>query len=183
MPGRLLRSALFALLLLAGVPRVHLGADADAALVKQVQAEVSVLRQGVFRVLAEKELETALRLTHRAIIEEVGGLDKARANATSPERKQAASLFKIEKVEFPEPPRFIAGTEHEFVIVPVAMTMTRADRKRNQSFNYYLGGRKKGEASWVYVDAAKLQRAKATAYFPDFPEGTELPPIFTRTVR
>jgi hypothetical protein len=157
--------------------------EPDKAEIKRVQADVALLRQGVFRVLDERELETALKVTHPAIIEAVGGLEKARANATAPARQQATSLFKIEKVEFLEPPRFFAGTEHEFVIVPVAMTMSRADRTRNQSLTYYLGGRKKGDSDWVYVDAAKLVRDPATKYFSDFPEGVEFPPIFTRKVR
>jgi hypothetical protein len=155
-------------------------AEPAKAEIKRVQTDVALLRQGVFRVLDERELESALKLTHSAIIEAVGGLEKARANATAPARKQATSLFKIEKVEFLQPPRFFAGTEHEFVLVPVAMTMSRADRTRNQSLTYYLGGRKKGDSDWVYVDAAKLVRDKATKYFSDFPERVEFPPIFTR---
>jgi hypothetical protein len=170
----------FALLAFASEESGSQAAEPAKAEIKRVQTDVALLRQGVFRVLDARELEAALKMTHPAIIEAVGGLEKARANATAPARKQATSLFKIEKVEFLQLPRFFAGTEHEFVLVPVAMTMSRADRTRNQSLTYYLGGRKKGDRDWIYVDAAKLVQDKATKYFADFPEGVEFPPIFTR---
>jgi hypothetical protein len=158
-------------------------ADPDPAAVKQVQDDVKLLRQGVFRVLSKSEIETALTLMHPKIIEAVGGIEKARANATSESRRQATSLFSIEKVEFLQAPEFFSGKEHEFVFVPVAMTMSRVDRTRNQSFTFYLGGRKKGDTAWKYVEAPKLLQDKGSAYFTDFPDGKQFPPIFTRKLK
>jgi hypothetical protein len=180
MPRFLFAAFALSFVALASAEAVAQAAGPVKAEIKRVQAEVALLRQGVFRILDERELDAALKVTHPSIIEAVGGLEKARANATATARQQAASLFKIEKVEFLMPPRFFAGTEHEFVLVPVAMTMSRADRTRNQSLTYYLGGRKKGDTDWVYVDAANLARGSAKEYFSDFPEGEEFPPILTR---
>ena len=45
------------------------------------------------------------------------------------------------------------------------------------SHTFYLGGRKKGDKEWKYVEAPKLIQDKGSTYFADFPDGKELPPI------
>jgi len=183
MPRTSLALAIIAAVTFVMLSASVLAADPDPAVVKQVQDDVKLLRQGVFRVLSKSEIETALALMHPKIIEAVGGIEKARESATSESRRQATSLFTIEKVEFLQAPEFFSGKEHEFVFVPVAMTMSRADRTRNQSLTFYLGGRKKGDTGWKYVEASKLIRDKGSTFFADFPEDKQFPPVFTRQLK
>ena len=90
----------------------------------------------------------------------------------------------MEKVEFPEPPKFFAGKEHEFVLVPIQMTLLRADGIRDVSTGFYLGGRKPGAAGFVYADGAKLVLEENVAtYFADYPEDVEFPKVFRQQVR
>jgi len=168
-------------LFLAAEPTA-ISAEPDAELIQQVQADVKLLRESVYK--PPDDVDAALRIIHPLVIKEVGGEEKARQNITSEERKQIAKLFTIEKVEFPEPPRFFAGKEHEFVFVPIRMTLLRADKIRDVSTTFYLGGRKKGADGFVYADGAKLTLKKnVKAYFEDYPDDVEFPPVFRRQIR
>ena len=149
MPRTSLALAIIAAVTFVMLSASVLAADPDPAVVKQVQDDVKLLRQGVFRVLSKSEIETALALMHPKIIEAVGGIEKARESATSESRRQATSLFTIEKVEFLQAPEFFSGKEHDFVFVPIAMTMSRVDRTRNQS--HLLPGRPKKRGHRVEV--------------------------------
>jgi hypothetical protein len=158
-------------------------AEPTAKAAKQVQTDVKLLRESVYRPLTKAEIETAIKLLHPKMIEEVGGALKARANAESEARRAATSLFQIEKVEFPEAPRFLAGSEHEFVIVPVKLTLLRADKLRDVSQWFYLGGRKKGATAWIYVDVPRLSMQGPAAFFSDFPADVTLPRTSRRQIR
>jgi len=161
---------------------VTFAAKPDAKLVQQVQADAKLLRESVYK--PPDDVDAVLKITHPITIEEAGGEEKARQNATSEARKQVTKLFTIEKVEFPEPPQFFAGKEHEFVFVPIKMTLLRADKIRDVSTTFYLGGRKKGDAGFVYADGAKLTLEKnVKTFFADYPEDVEFPQVFRQQIR
>src|SRR5262245_11929660 len=88
------------------------GAEPDAKRVKQVQDDVHELRENAFRVMSDAEFKQFSRLIHPKLV------DEARYKHTSETRKRLSDLFKVEKIDFPAPPRFFSGTEHEFVYVP-----------------------------------------------------------------
>lgn len=156
--------------------------EPNAKELQQIQADVKLLRESVYRPMTKAEVEHALKLLHPDMIESVGGPMKARLNAASGTRTAAQSLFTIESTEFPDPPEFFTGKEHEFIIVPVKLTPLRADRKRDISGWYYLGGRKKGTKDWVYVDVPRLSEKGPAAFFADFPEEKKLPPLVRKQI-
>lgn len=165
-----------------GAGRTAIAADPDPALVKQVQTDVKLLRESVYK--PPDDVDAVLKITHPVTIEEVGGEAKARENATSAARKQVSKLFTVEKVEFPESPKFFAGKEHEFVFVPIKMTLLRADGIRDVSTTFYLGGRKPGDAGFVYADGAKLTlEGNVATFFADYPKDVEFPKVFRQQVR
>jgi hypothetical protein len=157
--------------------------EPQAKEIEAIQADVKLLRESVYRPLSKEEVEKALKLLHPSMVEEVGGPLKARLNASSEARASAQSLFKIESTEFHDKPTYVAGKENEFVLVPVKMTLLRADGIRDVSEWFYLGGRKKGAKEWVYVDIPRLTTKVAAAFFPDFPEGTQFPRTSRKQIR
>jgi hypothetical protein len=159
------------------------GGEPKGKEIEAIQADVKLLRESVYRPLSKAEVERALKLLHPSMVEEVGGPLKARLNASSEARASAQSLFKIESTEFHDKPTYVAGKENEFVLVPVKMTLLRADGIRDVSEWFYLGGRKKGAKDWVYVDVPRLTTKGASAFFPDFPEGTQFPRTMRKQIR
>ncbi len=165
------------------LPTGNLAAEPDAKAIEAIQQDVQLLRESVYRPLSKSEVERAIKLLHPDMVEQVGGPLKARANADSEARRSVQSLFKIEQVEFHEKPRFVTGTKHEFVMVPIKLTLLRADGIRDVSQWFYLGGRPKGSKAWVYVDVPRLAEKGPTAFFADFPSDTELPAVSRKQIR
>jgi hypothetical protein len=148
-------------------------------LIKQVQADAKLLREMVYRLPSSAEVERWLQITHPDRIRDRGGearlREKLLRGASAPTAKQVEKLFKIESVEFPDPPRHFKGAKHEFVIVPIRLTLLRADGIRDISDWFFLGGRTPGSADFAYVDVPRLTTDGAKAFFPDFPDDIMLP--------
>jgi len=162
-----------------GQTTIAKAAAPNPQLIKQVQDDAKLLREMVYRLPSSAEVVRWLKITHPDRIRDRGGearlREKLLAGANVPGAKQFEKLFKIESVEFPDPPRFFNGATHEFVIVPIRMTLLRADGIRDISDWFFLGGRKPGSVDFAYVDVPRLTTDGAQAFFPDFPADVELP--------
>jgi hypothetical protein len=135
-----------------------------------VQNDVRCLQSAVFT----GDVDTVLGYTNPKIIQLVGGTAKVRASLVEVTQQFQSAGMRIESSFFPEPPTFIKGAEHEFVVVPTLTIMT-AGGQRVEARNYQFGIRNLGEANWTYVEGGELSAEKVNALFPDFPADFKLP--------
>lgn len=143
-----------------------------AELVKLVQADVRTLLQANYK----GEIEPAMRLTHPAIIEELGGTEKARATFIEAMGVLKRVGLSIDTFEFPEPPSFVEGERRTYAIIPTRLVVSAGDQKLD-SRNFQVGVSDPIEKKWTYVEGSKFDERLRSRYFKDFPKDYEFPPV------
>jgi len=116
-----------------------------------------------------------LRYLHPAIIEELGGLEQARAELEPLARQKKT----VESFGFPRPPDFLQAGARRFAIVPTLMVL-RAGDQRIESLNYQVGVLDPGASGWKYVDGSQISSANVRRLFPDFPADYQFPSFYRR---
>jgi hypothetical protein len=116
-------------------------------------------------------LDDTLALMHPILVAAGGGPEEFRKVMAS-YREQLAGASLVE-VRFPSPPKFLAGSKNEFVIVPVRQVLD-LNGKHIETPSVYLGARWAAEAKWHYIDATLLNRQQVKALFPDLPDDVDL---------
>jgi len=159
--------AAMALLLTVTTPAAH--AD-DRALGEQLQADVRTLLEANYGT----DPEPVLRLTHPAVIEELGGSDKARAAFRQAMGTVKRVGLKIDKFEFPAPPTFVEGERRRFAIIPTRLVVSVGDQHLD-SRNFQVGVYDPIGKKWTYVEGSKFDAKLRSRYFSDFPKDYEFP--------
>jgi hypothetical protein len=142
----------------------------DRALGERLQADVRTLLDASYG----SDPEPVLRLTHPAIIEELGGSDKARAAFRQAMGTVKRVGLKIEKFEFPSPPTFVEGERRRFAIIPTRLVVS-AGQQHLDSRNFQVGVYDPIEKKWTYVEGSKFDAKLRSRYFTDFPTDYEFP--------
>lgn len=170
-PRSVLRTSAAVVVVLAAVATAWAEED-RADLVRQVQADVRELLEANYK----GNVEPALRLTHPALIEELGGSDKARATFVEAMGRLKTVNLKIESFEFPEPPKFVDGERRLYVIIPTRLVVSANDLQLD-SRNFQVGVSDPLEKKWTYVEGSKFDARLRGRYFKDFPKDYEFPPV------
>lgn len=147
-------------------------AEESADLVRQVQADVRELLEANYR----GDVEPAMRLTHPAIIEQLGGTDKARKTFVEAMAVLKRVGLKIESFEFPAAPKFVDGERRTFAIIPTRLVVSANDQKLD-SLNFQVGVSDPIDKKWTYVEGSKFDDTLRSQYFADFPRDYEFPPV------
>lgn len=142
----------------------------ERALGEQLQADVRTLLEASYG----SDPEPVLRLTHPAIIEELGGSDKARAAFRQAMSTVKRVGLKIEKFEFPAPPTFVEGERRRFAIIPTRLVVSAGDQHLD-SRNFQVGVYDPIGKKWTYVEGSKFDAKLRSRYFKDFPADYEFP--------
>ena len=166
------------LLALALVVPIALAVGALA--VSPQSQDATVVQQDVRRAndaLYSGDVDTLLRYTHPRIIELMGGEQKTRE--TLKESLKVVREMRVEKLSFPDAPRFFEGQDNFFVFVPT-LTIVMVKGQRIESLNFQLGIKKKGQENWAYVEGSRINDSNVRSLFPDFPPGIEFPKFYRR---
>jgi len=123
------------------------------------------------------DVDTLLLYTHPRIIELMGG--EQRARETLKESLKIVSEMRVEKLSFPDAPRFFEGQDNLFVFVPT-LTIINLKGQRIESLNFQLGIKKQGQGNWGYVEGSRVNDSNVRSMFPDFPPGIEFPKFYRR---
>lgn len=140
------------------------GAEGPAAVVKSQVREIQ-------QATASGDMDTVIRYTHPVVIEMIGGEEKMRDLLEGSLGEMLAQV-EMREFDFRGEPEFLAGEEHEFVLVPVRSVfgiMGRAVTSRS----FQLGVRRVGAPDWKYLESPELPFILEC--FPDFPEDHPLP--------
>lgn len=138
--------------------------------IPRIQADAARCAVAIF----SGDIDGLLALTHPRLIEASGGEESARQ-----EWQQAILQSKLTslntKVEtsFPGEPEFILGKEHEFVVIPLRVEVTRDGMKPVEQRLFPIGIRRIGQQRWGYTDGSS--RESIATLFPDFPTDYEVP--------
>ncbi|MFT3926354.1 MAG: hypothetical protein QM778_27660 [Myxococcales bacterium] len=144
---------------------------------KQVQRDVSAILHSLYR----GEVEVVLRYTHPAIVQMLGGPDKARRALNDGAAQMAKAEMKIESLSFPRSPEFFDGGQRRFVFVPTLLIIV-AKGARIESLNFQLGILEPGKTDWKYVEGSRVTPENAQALFPGFPKERALPPFYRKRI-
>ena len=156
--------ARLAALLVASVPANS--QEPDAAIVaKEVSAVIKALYDG--------DHARILKHTHPRVLALVGG-ESAFSKVMKESTKTLKDAgFSFQKVEFGKI-EYVAGKEHEFVLIPTKITVKTADGP-DVTPGYQFGVKKKTEKVWSYIDCSSLTDRLAREWFPDFPKDRKVP--------
>jgi hypothetical protein len=141
----------------------------------RVQDDVRALANAAY----EGDVDTTLRYTHPAILEGMGGEAQVRSALEQNARAVAERGMKLATLTFPEPPKFIDGTECRFAIVPT-LSVIQAGEQRIESLNFQLGVLEKGVSAWTYVEGSRINKDNVRILFPDFPADYTFPSTYRK---
>jgi hypothetical protein len=111
---------------------------------------------------------TFFQLTHPKVIESAGGQEELKKNTLILPADVKSELT------FPSPPVFLKGTQHQFVVIPWKLVMTR-NGKTAEASGAELGIRQIGQLNWAYMEGSNQDRTELNASFPDFPANYQFP--------
>lgn len=136
----------------------------------RVQADARRLLDATYTA----DIDTMMELTHAALIEQLGGRDKARETYTTALEQVKKVGLKIDKFEFPAPPAFVEGKGRTYAIVPTRIVVSAGAQTLDRR-GFQVGVRDPIDGKWTYVEGAKFDAALRAKYFPDFPKDYEFP--------
>ena len=102
----------------------------------------------LMRAFYTNDINTILALTHPRVIEQMGGLVQSRSLLSNSLVQIQASGVSIESCTFPESPKFAEGAKHQFVVVPMTLTLA-AKGQRRESLHCQVGVRVPGATNWT----------------------------------
>jgi hypothetical protein len=155
------------LVMLAAASVVASDMSADAG---RVQADARRLLDATYA----GDVETVMALTHPALIEQLGSREEARRTYSEAMARLKKIGLQIDKFEFPEPPRFVAGKGRTYAIIPIRLVVSAGEQTLD-SRGFQVGVSDPIEKKWTYVEGAKFDAALRAKYFADFPKDFELP--------
>ena len=136
----------------------------------------------ILRATYEADAETVFGYAHPKVIDLMGGAERARVQlAVTLGRMQHAGM-QLESLEFPSPPRFIRGKSSTIVFVPTLMTVSGPSGRKAESRNFQAGILEHGASRWTYVEGSQIDASNIQVFFPEAPQGIELPPVHRRKI-
>lgn len=136
----------------------------------------------ILRATYEADAETVFGYAHPKVIDLMGGAERARVRlAVTLGRMQHAGM-QLESLEFPSPPRFIRGKSSTIVFVPTLMTVSGPGGRKAESRNFQAGILEHGASRWTYVEGSQIDASNIQVFFPEAPQGIELPPVHRRKI-
>jgi len=138
-----------------------------------VQQDVTALLKAMYG----GDVATQLRYAYPLVVLAMGGPDKARASLVQAGEQLKDAGTKVELLDFPEPPRFVAGSAgRQFAVVPTR-TILSVRGQRVQSFNFQLGVLEVGASQWFYLEGSRMTPPVLAGMFPDFPTAYRFPKV------
>ena len=165
------RVALNLAAVLAFVSATAAAADMSAD-ANRVQADARRLLDATYA----GDVETVMALTHSAVIEQLASREEARRTYAEAMAQLKRIGLKIEKFEFPAPPRFVEGKGRTYAIVPTRVVVSAGEQTLDRR-GFQVGVSDPIEKKWTYVEGSKFDAALRAKYFADFPKDFEFPEI------
>ncbi len=135
----------------------------------QVQSDVRVLLNATYA----GDVDTVLRLTNPVVLEALGGQAEARRTLTEAMQRLRKISLKIDRFEFPEPPRFVEGTGRTYAVVPTRLIVSAGPQTVDRR-SFQVGVLVDGSKGWTYLEGPKFAAFRAE-HFADFPSDYEYP--------
>jgi hypothetical protein len=124
-----------------------------------------------------------MEMMHPRAMELYAGGDRARVRKSIERAFSALARLdaRFEDASFPSPPLFVHSRESDFALVPTSIVAVYQGR-RIESVSFQLGEKPHDSDRWRYLEGERLTQDKIRQFFPDFPDGVSLPPVYKRTL-
>lgn len=117
----------------------------------------------------------AIEVMYTPVMEKMGGKEKALAVAKNTGAQMKEQHITMVSWTAKKPYQYVAGTEHQYALVPYDSFITMGDKKLHQTS--YEVGVKVGDGKWQFVNGDNITPEVLKQFFPDFPKGVELPKV------
>lgn len=155
----------------ASKTKANNAANLEATEKHRVQADA----RAIYSALYSGDADTLLRLTNPKVIEQLGGMAKAKPGLESMLEKLQGLGMTVESISFPNDPTFIHTASNQYVLIPTLAVLKARNGQRVESLSFQLGARATGATAWTYLDGSQINKASVKTYFSDFPPDQAFP--------
>lgn len=137
------------------------------------EATVLAVLKPVAEASLRGDFSAGIDIMYEPAANDLGGKKKLLEGVATVQEQLEAQKMRIVKHDFVPPFRFVSGKQRRYVIVPT-LTEIESPKGLVRAHGFQLGV-EVTPGAWQFLDGARITRAVAKKYFPDFPSEEKLP--------